>query len=101
MYQLDPPGDDGLCISSVKEHSKDKHWFLSRCVDAFTTALKGKWAGLHYIDLFAGAGVERLNESGALHWGLPLVAARANHPFTRLHLCEKNQRKFEALVQRF
>lgn len=101
MYQLDPPEDDDLYISSVKEHSKDKHWFLSRYVDAFTTAMKGKWAGLHYIDLFAGAGVERLNESGALDWGSPLIAARANHPFTRLHLCEKNGRKFEALVQRF
>lgn len=100
MYQLDPPDDDGLYVPSVKEHSKDKHYFLSRYINAFTTSMKGKWSGLHYIDLFAGAGIERLNESGTLDWGSPLIAAQAPHPFTALHLCEKNKRKYEALVQR-
>lgn len=100
MHQLDPPEDDGLHIPTVKEHSKDKHYFLSRYIDAFTTAMKGKWSGLHYIDLFAGAGIERLDESGALEWGSPLIAAQARYPFTALHLSEKNKSKCEALAQR-
>jgi three-Cys-motif partner protein len=101
MHQLDPPDDDGLYIPSVKEHSKAKHWFLSRYIDAFTTSMKGKWSSLHYIDLFAGAGIERLSETGALDWGSPLIAAQARYPFAGLHLCEKNRRKYEALIQRF
>lgn len=51
------PTDDGLEISTVGEWSRDKHHFLSRYIDAFTNAMKKKgWSGLHYIDLFAGAG---------------------------------------------
>jgi len=100
MFQLDPPEDDGLHIPLVKEHSKDKHYFLARYIDAFTTSVKDKWPGLHYIDLFAGAGIERLNGSGALDWGSPLIAAQARHPFSGLHLCEKDNKKHQALRHR-
>jgi len=100
MFELHPPKDDNLYISEVKEHSQDKHYFLMRYIDAFTTSMKNKWNGLHYIDLFAGAGVERLSESGKLNWGSPLIAAQAPYPFARLHLCEKNKKKYEALAQR-
>ena len=56
MFQLEPPHDDGLVIPEVGEHSKYKHHFIRRYIDAFTTAMKSKrWSGLHYVDLFAGA----------------------------------------------
>jgi three-Cys-motif partner protein len=100
VFELDRPEDDGLYTPKVKEHSRDKHYFLTRYVDAFTTSMKDKWAGLHYIDLFAGAGIEKLRESGDLDWASPLIAAQAPTPFTRLHLCEKNKRKYHALGQR-
>ncbi len=100
MSQLDPPEDDGLFIPTVKEHSKDKHYFLGRYIDAFTTSMKDKWAGLHYIDLFAGAGIERIEESGTLEWGSPLIAAQARYPFASLHLCEKSHIKCKALRER-
>ena len=65
MFDMPTPKDDGLFIPEVGEWSKDKHYFLARYIDAFTTAMKNKkWSGLHYIDLFAGAGVERLKDSG-------------------------------------
>jgi len=99
MFGLDPPNDDGLYVQEVKEHSKDKHYFLLRYIDAFTTSMREKWE-LHYIDLFAGAGIERLSESGGLDWGSPLIAAQTRYAFARLHLCEKNRRKYEALAQR-
>jgi len=75
MFELDPPKNDDLYIPQVREHSRDKHYFLMRYIDAFTTSMRDKWNGLHYIDLFAGAGVERLSESGNLNWGSPLIAA--------------------------
>lgn len=97
---LPPPADDGLYISTVGQWSRDKHYYLKRYIDAFTTSMKGKWAGLHYIDLFANCGIERLKDSGTLDWGSPLIAAQTSHPFTRLHLCEKDSSKHEALAKR-
>ena len=74
-FELPPPEDDGLPTASVKSWSRDKHHFLRRYIDAFTTSMKDKrWGGLHYIDLFAGPGIERL-EDGSLEWGSPLIAA--------------------------
>jgi three-Cys-motif partner protein len=97
MLELSTPKDDGLYIPEVGEQSRDKHYFLTRYIDAFTTAMKDKWE-LHYIDLFAGAGVERLKHSKELDWGSPMIAAQTC--FSLLHLCEKNVRKFTALKTR-
>lgn len=64
MFNLEPPQDDGLCIPEVGEWSSDKHYFLQRYIDAFTSSMKNKgWSGLHYIDLFAGAGIERFQKA--------------------------------------
>lgn len=101
MHELPFPTDDGLTTSTVGDWSRDKHHFLWRYLNAFTTAMKAKrWRGLHYIDLFAGAGIEKLKRSKELNWGSPLLAAQAKNPFSRLHLCEQNRKKYEALVQR-
>jgi len=98
---MNHPTDDGLFITDVKPWSREKHHFLERYIDAFTTSMKGKkWAGLHYVDLFAGAGIERFEDSGALGWGSPLIAAKAKHPFTQLHLCEMDDQKYAALAAR-
>ncbi|MHC4146780.1 MAG: three-Cys-motif partner protein TcmP [Planctomycetota bacterium] len=101
MFELPPPKDDDLYVPTVGEWSHNKHWFLMRYIDAFSTSMKKKkWHGLHYIDLFAGAGIEKLETSQKLDWGSPLIAAQAPHPFDRLHLCEKNKRKYSALTSR-
>jgi len=101
MFQLQPPEDDGLLIPEVREWSKDKHYYLRRYIDAFTTSMKGKrWTSLHYIDLFAGAGIERIKDSGELERGSPLIAAQAPRAFGRLHVCEQNRRKHDALSAR-
>jgi three-Cys-motif partner protein len=101
MFNLEPPQDDGLCIPEVGEWSKDKHYFLQRYIDAFTNSMKNKkWSSLHYIDLFAGAGIERLKDSRKLEWGSPLIAAQAPHSFSSLHICEKDPEKFQSLSVR-
>lgn len=97
---LPEPKDDGLLIPEVGEWSQQKHYFLMRYIDAFTTAMKDKWGGLHYIDLFAGAGIEKLKTSGKLDWGSPLIAAQTRFKFDGLHLCEKKPSKFAALKER-
>ncbi|MBP7049581.1 MAG: three-Cys-motif partner protein TcmP [Phycisphaerae bacterium] len=100
MTELPQPVDDGLCIPTVGQWSSDKHYYLKRYMDAFTTSMREKWGALHYIDLFAGAGIERLKDSHELEWGSPMLAAQTRFPFSRLHLCEKENRKYEALVSR-
>ena len=100
MFELPSPKDDGLYIPTVGEWSRDKHYFLMRYIDIFTTAMKGKWKGLHYIDLFAGAGIERIRGSNELCWGSPMIAVYAPKPFDRLHLCELNPKKYHALEKR-
>lgn len=101
MFELPEPKDDGLLMREVGEWSRDKHYFLRRYIDAFTTAMKDKnWEGLHYIDLFAGAGIEKIRGTDELTWGSPLIAAQAPNPFTRLHLCEKGKKNYLALVER-
>jgi three-Cys-motif partner protein len=101
MSALPPPEDDGLLIPEVGEWSQHKHYFLLRYIDAFTSSQKAKnWKGLHYVDLFAGAGIERIKATGHLGWGSPLIAAQAPKAFTKLHLCEKSVRKHHALKTR-
>ena len=101
MHDLLPPSDDGFPADDVGEWSRDKHHFLWRYLDAFTTAMKKKkWSGLHYVDLFAGSGVVKLRDSKKLDWGSPLLAAQAPHPFDCLHLCELDDRKYSDLSER-
>lgn len=101
MFELPPPSADGLHTPKVGPQSADKHHFLQRYIDAFTTAMKAKpWrGGLHYIDLFASAGIEDVEGIG-LRWGSPLIAAQAPNRFAQLHFCELKKRPFEALRTR-
>lgn len=100
MPESAQPVDDGRYIPTVGQWSSDKHYYLLRYMNAFTTSMRKKWDSLHYIDLFAGAGIERLKESRALEWGSPMLAAHVRFPFSRLHLCEKNKIKCQALTTR-
>ncbi len=104
-FELPNPMDDGLLTPEVGEHSFNKHYFLARYIYAFTTGMKnalkgGKWSGLHYIDLFAGAGLERLRDSKQLSWGSPLIAAQSQISFQGLYFCEIDQDKIDALRKR-
>lgn len=101
MPELKQPENDGLITPDVGAWSRDKHHFLRRYMDAFTTAMKKKrWNGLHYIDLFAGAGIERIRDTEELDWGSALLAAKTPNPFTCLHLCELSDEKHSALTSR-
>jgi len=98
---LAQPDEDGLITPKVGAWSRHKHWFLRRYIDIFTTGMKDKpWGGgLHYIDLFAGAGIEKVEGHG-LDWGSPLIAAQARYPFTQIHACELDGDLFKALCIR-
>ena len=103
-FELPTPEDDGLHSPKVGSWSADKHHFLMRYIHAFTTAMKKKrWDALHYIDLFAGAGIEDVEGKG-LDWGSPLIAAQSPVRFAKLHLVDinpTNHRVLETRLKRF
>ena len=100
MFELQPPQDDGLFKRKVGQWSANKHYFLRRYIDIFKTGMgKQKWDELHYIDLFAGAGLEQIR-NGPLEWGSPIIAAQSPSPFDRMYFCEMNSKCFEALGKR-
>jgi three-Cys-motif partner protein len=104
-FELPPPADDGLFIPDVGIWSRDKHHFLRRYLHAFTEAMKRKrWDGLHYVDLFAGAGIERLididKKPAGLDWGSPLIAAQIPFSFHGLHIAEGDKDRYAALSAR-
>jgi three-Cys-motif partner protein len=96
----DLPVDDGMEIPVVGPWSRRKYHFLGRYLNAFTTAMKDKWRELHYVDLFAGAGIARIKTTDELVYSSALLAARTRFPFTRLHLCDSKQSNVEALRRR-
>lgn len=97
---LPEPKDDGLFCPEVGPWSRDKHHFLLRYVDAFTTAMRKKrWSALYYIDLFSGAGINRIKGSGQLEWGSPLIAVLVQR-FSAVYLAEQDPKKREVLAER-
>lgn len=95
---LPSPQLDGLETPTVGAWTKDKHHYLWRYIDIFTTGMKNSFE-LHYVDLFAGTGIAKIEDSELL-WGSPLLAAQARSKFHRLHLCERDPKKFGALQRR-
>ncbi len=98
---MQEPVDDGLAIPEVGPWAKRKYHFLGRYLNAFTTAMKDKkWGGLHYIDLFCGAGIARIRGSGELVWSSAMLAAQVRFPFTHLHLCDADHANVVAIETR-
>jgi three-Cys-motif partner protein len=88
------PAPDGLPAQCVGQWAADKHYFLQQYIEA-TRTVRNRYrppngrGGAAFIDLFAGPGVVRVRESGAIRDGSPMVAFRhAEAPFTQLVLCD-------------
>lgn len=94
------PTEDGLAIPSVGPWSKRKYHFLSRYLSAFTMAMRNKWPELHYVDLFAGAGLARIRDTNELVFGSPILAATTPVPFTQIHACDRDIENVKALQAR-
>lgn len=98
---MQEPVDDGLTIPEVGLWAKRKYHFLGRYLTAFTTAMRNKqWKGLHYIDLFCGAGIARIRDSGELVWSSAMLAAQVQVPFDGLHLCDAEESNIVAIEAR-
>ncbi len=110
QYRREPPKDgicrlanasDGLPVRCVGEWSKHKYYYLGRYVDAFTTAMQGKWkGGLCYIDLFSGPGKSRIRETGREIDASPLISLQTKSHFSQYIFVDSDETCVNALRQR-
>jgi three-Cys-motif partner protein len=94
---------DGLPTRDAGPWTEDKLYFWNRYVDITTTSMVGhpKWpSGLVYVDLFAGPGICKIEETGKRFPGSPLIAAHAPKPFRSVLLCELDLSNADALAER-
>jgi len=62
--------------------------------------MKHKWGRRIYIDLYAGAGYNRIRTSGKVLLGSPILALKVADPFDKYIFCEEDPELLSALQQR-
>lgn len=86
--------EDNQPVRDVGAWSEDKLFVWHKYIQMTTWAMgaHSKWrAGLAYVDLFAGPGVCRIEQSGRRVPGSPLIAAYAQKPFEKILLVESKK----------
>ncbi len=92
--------DDGLAFDDVGSWAEEKHALVSLYASLFSTAMKGKWGKLTYVELYAGSGRSRIRGTSRFITGSPLNALTAENPFDKYIFCEKDVGKLDALKSR-
>lgn len=102
--------EDGHPLQCVGRWAKEKHDYLYRYIDATWAAREmyvkpsrefPKPGGASFIDLFAGPGRAKVDETGEVIDGSPLLAARYDRvPFSKLILCDIDAENVRALTHR-
>jgi three-Cys-motif partner protein len=94
------PIDDGLTMGEYGPWTSIKLDYLARYIDIFETAMREKWKDRNYIDLFSGAGKNRIKRSNKILLGSPLLAITTTYPFTGYLFVDNSLEKTKALEQR-
>jgi three-Cys-motif partner protein len=103
------PDADGLAVQCVHTWVAEKHDYLKRFIDAsanprrsyVTVGRVSNPAGAAFVDLFAGPGRARVQETGAFVDGSPLIALKHGKvPFSRVILVEQDPENIRALKDR-
>lgn len=92
---------DGLPALSVGPWWAEKHHYIRRYQDIFSTGMANKWPNRYYVDLFAGPGRCVIQKTGEEIDGSPLVAALGKKPFAHYYFNEQNPALADALKTRF
>jgi three-Cys-motif partner protein len=95
------PGEDGLIARDSGEWAEEKLDYLARYIWVFETSMHSQpWRERHYIDLLAGPGKCRVERTGQVLLGSPLIALTTEHPFTDYFFVDIDHENVEALQQR-
>jgi three-Cys-motif partner protein len=94
------PPDDGLEVNAAHPWVKDKLRIVAKYDPAFCRACS-EWGSMHYVDAFAGSGVNAIEEEGGTRlWGSPMIALRSVPAFTLCLFVEENPARAAALDRR-
>lgn len=98
---LSPPPDDGRACRVVHAYNAEKVRYWGRIANAAARVTKHKWAGRRgCIDLFAAEGFNRLDKTGELSWGTPLLALSADDPFDFYFFNDEDANAAHTLAER-
>jgi len=92
--------DDGLLTPNVGNWAEEKYRLVRNYAEIFTTSMKGKWDHRVYIDLFAGAGRSRIEDSGVIVPASPILMLELPRKFDKHIFCEQDEKKLSALKTR-
>lgn len=92
--------DDGLPCPDVGGWAQTKYRLISLYDSLFSTGMKDKWDVRFYLDLYAGAGYNKIRGTSTIVLGSPLLAVNVEHPFDKYIFCEESVEKLNALKQR-
>lgn len=95
--QVEP---DGLYTPAVRAWSLEKYKLVGGYCHIFTEGMKRKWNQLVYIDLFAGAGYAKIQETGKIFLSSALIAMSLPTKFSKYILCDSDHNCIEALKTR-
>ncbi len=92
--------DDGLFSPEVGNWADEKHAVVSLYAKLFSTGMKNKWHDRVYIELYAGAGYNKIRESSRVIAGSPILALLLPDAFDKYIFCEADPRSLKALEER-
>src|SRR5437764_2124862 len=92
--------EDGLVCPEVRRWAETKYRLVSLYDELFSTGMKNKWDKRVYIDLYAGAGYSRIQETVTILKGSPILALTVQQPFDKYIFCEENPELMAALQTR-
>jgi three-Cys-motif partner protein len=94
--------EDGLFMNEqgVGSWSADKYALVRLYAHLFTSGMKGKWSSLVYVELYSGAGQSRVDGSGEILLGSPMIALSIDVPFDQYIFCDVNTLALGALEKR-
>ena len=92
--------DDGLHTPVIGKWGKEKYRLFKLYADMFAKSMKRKWGKRIYIDLFAGAGRAKIESTGEIVEGSPLLALGLPCPFDQYILCDEDEGCANALEKR-
>lgn len=93
-------GSDGYLALEVGPWAKEKLFYIQRYCEIFNKGMKNKWSVRAFIDVFAGSGRCRIEETGEEIDGSSLVALRCKVPFTHYFFNDSNRDAIESLRSR-
>jgi len=92
--------DDGLPCPEVGAWSETKYRLVRLYDSLFSTGMKFKWDCRVYIDLYSGAGYNRVRNTNKILSGSPLLALTVADPFDKYIFCERDEELLKALEVR-